>query len=113
MEEQHHSKTSVFTDTCPVFEEQIEEQEHAETTVFPDTSPVFEEQPTAPNWLIIVDELLDAVAEGKWTKEDLFMFRRKTFRHEAPKAGEESYKKFKTLYNKLTPLPSFETLLRA
>jgi len=91
MEEQDHSKTSVFTDTCPVFEEQIEKQDHAQTTVFPDTCPVFEEpgylvkcpkcqndidiRPTTPNWLIVVDELLDTVAEGKWTKADLFMFR--------------------------------------
>ena len=36
---------------------------------------------------------MDLVAEQKWTKGDLFTIRRKVFRNETPKPGEDSYKK--------------------
>ena len=67
-------------------------------------------QPTSASWLVRVDEMMDLVAEQKWTKGDLFTIRRKVFRNETPKPGEESYRKFKELYESLTPLPTFDSL---
>ena len=57
------------------------------------------------------DEMMDLVAKQKWTKGDLFTIRRKVFRNETPNPGEDSYKKFKNIYESLTSLPTFDSLL--